>query len=168
LPRDFDAWSNYGCEAPVAAHTAVIANSIGYRNMPSVVARVLACRRPDSRAGSEVERLKAAVAMGKILAVADRPAARWLLEPIRDRPDLLGGGGYATIDRQQWIMAWSLVEPELAQQLFDEEVERQLDSDSGKLSYGVLMKTVETLTASADQFVQQLARDDALWFPGEE
>ena len=59
LPPDFDPWSNFGCEAPVAAHTAVIANSIGYRDMGSVVARVLACRRPDSRARSEVERLKA-------------------------------------------------------------------------------------------------------------
>ena len=65
-------------------------------------------------------------------------------------------------------MAWSLIHPEMARELFDKEVQRQLESNFSKLRQGVLTKTVEALTASPEQFVRLLARDDALWFPGEE
>ena len=164
LPTDFDMWLNQLWEAPVAAYTAVLAKKSGYPDMPSVVARVLACRRPDNRSESEVFRLKSVVRMAKILAVVDRGTARWLLTPIRERPELLGSGGYSSIDRNEWILAWSLVDPEYAKELFEKEIQRQLNSDSGVLTFGALPRTLEVLTASPQELHAPLTRRDWLWF----
>ncbi len=167
LPVGFDTWSNYGREAPIAAYTAVVAQEIGYADMQSVVARVLACRRPDSRMHSDVDRLKSVVTMAKILAVVDRQAARWLLEAIRDRDELFGGGGYDSIDRNDWLLAWSLVDSQFAQRLVEEEIRRQVIGPWGKLKVGTLTRAVEMLSAPKYEFMRVLTENDAIWFPGD-
>ena len=94
-----------------AAWTAGQAQTVGYPDMASVVAHVLACRPTEDDAQSPAHRLETLVRMAKVLALIDPAAARDMLAVVAPHSNLLGTG-YSGFEQQDWLVARCLAEPE--------------------------------------------------------
>jgi hypothetical protein len=152
-PEAWRAWSNYGGRSVFAAWSAGQAQAIGYPDMASVVARVLACRPTEADAHSPAHRLETLVRMAKVLALIDPAAARDMLEVVAPRSDLLGTG-YSGFDHQDWLLARCLADPERTAALVDEAI-AALASRKGQLAFynSGLMQLADVLTAPPAQRV---------------
>lgn len=150
----FRSWSNYGGNSVFAAWTAGQAQVVGYPDMASVVARVLACRPTEQDGHSPAHKLETLVRMAKVLALVDPAAARQLLDGVTLRSNLLGTG-YSGFESQDWLMARCLADPERAPALVDEAIAKLKRQKGERDFYGSgLMQLAEVLTAPPDQRVR--------------
>jgi RNA polymerase sigma factor (sigma-70 family) len=118
-PDPYDRSSSSGAETAAAAHVAACARRIGYPDMESVIMRVMATRRGQTR-GNAVAQIRSATVAAVPLALIDPGAARTILEQI----DARGGLDPSTLPnaRDPWQTAWALVDLDRAEALFDAEL----------------------------------------------
>ena len=166
-PEVFRSWSNYGGRGLLAARLTAHADAIGYPDMHSVMHQALACRPIGEDAWTEISRQKQTVQMAMVVATVNPSTARDLLQSIDVRDELLGGGGYDTIDRTEWYRAWALADPIHAEEIFTSALKERADNfDLFKSSLYVIP---EVLSIPPKERVQHiLKRNYASWFPGEE
>jgi hypothetical protein len=167
-------WANRsassGGEMAGAAHVALCARRIGYRDMESVIMRVLAARPGSGRnASSERTRPISAIAVSTVpLALIDPGAARTVLEQLERR----GGFDPATewSTREPWLVAWSLADLQKARAVFESTL-GSLDQQKEVNLWGTgIFEMVELLTAPPDRREAVLDRraGGAAWRPGGE
>jgi hypothetical protein len=164
------AWrsASSGGEMAGAAHVALCARRIGYPDMESVVMRVIAARRSRGRdASSERTRLVHAIAVSTVsLALVDPDAARTVLEQIEARAGFDPATEWSTCE--PWLVAWSLVDLEKAQAVFESTL-KSLDQRKEVNLWGTgLFETVKVLTAPPDRREEALEEraGGASWRPG--
>jgi hypothetical protein len=114
----------------VAAHLALQASQIKHPEIESIIQQALALRIPAHAETSTVSRLQSTVNAALFLAFVDPPIARRLLADLeRDvKGNLLGDGGYTSVDRRDWLYAWVLADSEHAADLIKAEMEENKDS----------------------------------------
>ena len=82
---------------------------------------------------SDIYALKATLKQSKFIALSDRNASRFLLRSLEPHLELLGGGGYDSLNTED-VVAWSLTDTARAKEIFDEIVGRRsrTGSDSAR------------------------------------
>jgi uncharacterized GH25 family protein len=166
-PEAFRSWSNYGGASVMAAHVAGQAREVGYPDLDSVVARVLATRIT-GHDDTPARVTEAHVATALVLALADPATARQLLEWLEPRSDLVGSG-YSSIHRKHWFQAWALADPVRAAALFDRELKALQADPKADIERSGLFDLAEILTIPPEERPKHLLRPfGAFWFPGEE
>jgi hypothetical protein len=165
--QQFQSWSNFGAPSVFAARVARQAQDIGYPDMDSVIARVLAVRQIDRHESlARITESHAVTAM--ILALTDPPTAKHLLRSIEPRKDVIGTG-YSSIRRQYWLQAWALADLPHAVELFDRELAGLKKETTIDLQNNGMVGMIEILTIPPEERAWRLIRYfGAFWFPGEE
>ena len=163
--RDYRSMMNYGFEAPSAGFAALIGQQVGYPDVQELVMRALASRRQPEGLTSDIYALKATLKQSKFIALSDRNASRFLLRSLEPHLELLGGGGYDSLNNEDWLLAWSLTDTARAKEIFDEMLEE--DRKQVVLRQGRLTRVVGLLLLPDDQFWRNLSRDEGVWFPGQ-
>ena len=161
----FDSMMNYGYEAPAAGFTALIGKQIGYPDVQELVMRALASRRQPDGFTSDIYALKATLKQSKFVALSDRNASRFLLRSLKPNLELLGGGGYDSLNSEDWLLGWSLTDTTRAKEIFDEMLKE--DQKQGVLRQGRLTRVIGLLLLPDDQFWRKLAQEEAVWYPGQ-
>ncbi len=163
----FRSWSNFGGRSVFAARLACQAREVGYPDMASVVARVLATRLTDAESDpAHVAESHTMTAL--LLSAVDRGAARELLRAAESRGPVVGAGnGY--VRRRERVRAWALVDPVP----FTRRLEKELSAGKGgrpaQAVYEDLLEVAEVLSVPPEQRLRFiLRRGSAFWFPGEE
>jgi hypothetical protein len=166
-PNELRSWSNYGAPSVFAARVAGQAREIGYPDMESVVARVLAVRQID-RYESPARATESQVATAMVLALTDPATARQLLLPLEPRKNLIGSG-YSSIRRSFWLQAWALADLTHAVELFDRELAALKQDGTTDLYDNGVVGMIELLTTPPEERARYLLRHyGVFWFPGEE
>ncbi len=150
-PQAWRSWSGFGGRGVFAAWTAGQAQAVGYPDMASVVARVLACRPTEEEGYSPAHRLETLVRMAKVLALIDPAASRDILDVVAPRSRLLGTG-YSGFEQQDWLVARGLADPERTPALVDQTI-AALAATKGRLDFyhSGLMQLADVLTAPPEQ-----------------
>lgn len=165
--KEFQSWSNYGAPSVFAARVAGMAQKIGYPDMDSVLARVLAVRQTN-RYESPARVTESHLATALILALTDPAAARQILRAIEPRNAVIGTG-YSSIRRNFWLPAWALADLPHAVELFDRELAGLAMKDTINLQENGMVGMIEILTIPPPERARHLLRYyGAFWFPGEE
>ncbi len=167
-PEPFRSWSNYGGRAVFAAWTAGQAHALGYPDPGSAVARALACQLSSNEAHSPAHALETKVRMAKVLALVDPSTARQLLERVVPQQTVLGTS-YTGFERQDWLVARCLADPQRGPALVDEAIAK-LDPKNDRAFYqSGLMQLAQVLSAPPEQRVRQvMGLNSGLYFPNEE
>ncbi len=166
-PEEFRSWSNYGGASALAARVAGQARAVGYPDLESMIYRVLAMRSP-AQDDSPAHLAEADVATAMILALADPVTARQLLETVEPRSNLIGTG-FSQVHRKHWLLAWALVDPARAAELFDQELTALKGKPQADLQASGLTDLVELLTTPPPGRAHLLLRYyGGFWFPDEE
>jgi RNA polymerase sigma factor (sigma-70 family) len=153
--RGRSAWS--GGETASAARIAACARRIGYPDMESVIARVLATR-PDDMPHTFINRewrMRCIAVSAVHLALVDPGAARTVLEQVEAR----GGVDPATLGnaREPWLNAWALVDLAKAAAVLDATL-AALDKEKPRGLWGTgLFETAELLIALPERRPRILA-----------
>jgi hypothetical protein len=143
--RGRSAWS--GGETAAAARIADCARRIGYPDMESVIARVLATR-PDDMPLTFINRewrMRCIAVSAVYLALVDSGAARTVLEQVEAR----GGIDPASLGnaREPWLEAWALVDLAKAAEILDATL-ANLGKEKPRGLWGTgLFETAELLIA---------------------
>jgi protocatechuate 3,4-dioxygenase beta subunit len=166
-PEEFRQWSSWGAPSVFAARVAGQAHEIGYPDMDSVIARVLAVRQID-RYESPARVTESHAATALILALTDATTAKQILRSIEPRNAVIGTG-YSSIRRQLWLPAWALADLHHAGELFDRELASFKEKATIDLQDNGMTRMVEILTIPPEERPRRLLRSyGAFWFPGEE
>jgi protocatechuate 3,4-dioxygenase beta subunit len=166
-PDEFRPWSNYGAPSVFAARVAGQARQIGYPDMESVVARVLALRQVEGYE-SPARVTESHVATAMILALTDPATASQILRSVEPRKDVIGTG-HSSIRRQYWLLAWALADLPHAVELFDLELGTLKEKGAIDLQDNGMAGMIEILTIPAEERAWRLLRHfGVFWFPGEE
>jgi hypothetical protein len=162
----FRGWNNPDVSG-LAARVAIQARDIGYPDLDSVVARVLALR-PTIQQDSPARVAEAHVATAMILALADPPAARELLRAAESHAETIGSG-LSGIRHHYWLQAWALADLPHAAQLFRKELESVKSRPKASLSERGLIGMLDILTTRPEDRTHRILGEfGTFWFPGEE
>jgi hypothetical protein len=168
-PEEFRSWSNFGGRGIFAAWTAGQAQRVGYPDMASVIARVLACRDSDLDAFSPIRRLENLVRNAKVLVLIDPAVSRNMLDRIASRKELLGSG-YSGFQTQDWLLARCLADPVQAPAWIDEAIAK-MDQRKDPMAFyrsGVIQLAQVLTAAPARRLRVLMGLNSALSFPDEE
>jgi hypothetical protein len=167
-PEAFNSWTNYGGRAVFAAWTAGQAQVLGYPDPASAAARALACQLGGHEAHSPAHALETQVRMAKVLALVDPSAARHLLERVAPQQNVLGTG-YSGFEKQDWLLARCLADPERGPVLIDEAIAKLDAKDRNAFYNSGLMQLAKVLSAPPEQRVRKvMGLNSGLNFPNEE
>ncbi len=153
-PGALRTWS--GGRSMMAAWIAAQSQVVGYPDMASVVARVLACRPTEPDEDSPTRVLETHVRVAKVLALIDPAAAQAMLDNVAPRQDVLGTG-HSGFDRRDWFMARCLADPARAQPWVDELIAK-LGEGKGRLDFydSGLLQLAQVLTARPERRLHEL------------
>jgi hypothetical protein len=144
-----------------------MAREVGYPDMESVVARVLAVRQID-RHETPARVTESHLATALTLALTDPGTARQVLRAIEPRSSLIGTG-YSSIRREYWLPAWALADLPHAVELFDRELAGFPGKETISLQDNGMAGMIEILTIPHEERFRHLWRfRGVFWFPGEE
>jgi hypothetical protein len=149
----FRSWSNYGGRSTFAAWTAGQAQALGYPDMASVVAQVLACRPTGQEAHSPAHALEIQVRMAKVLALVDPAVARQMVDRVHPQQALLGTG-YSGFERKDWLLARCLANPARGPALVDETMAHLDRKDNMAFYHSGLMQLAQVLTEPPERRVR--------------
>ncbi|HLJ94844.1 MAG TPA: sigma-70 family RNA polymerase sigma factor, partial [Gemmataceae bacterium] len=161
------SWSNNGGPSVFAARVAGLAQKIGYPDMESIIARVLAVRQTNYYE-SPARVIESHLATAMILALTDPATARQILHAIEPQSAAIGTG-YSSIRRRYWLPAWALADLPHAVELFDRELAGLQEKDTIDLQDNGMTGMIAILTIPPPERAQHLLQFyGAFWFPGEE
>ncbi|HZV03744.1 MAG TPA: carboxypeptidase-like regulatory domain-containing protein [Gemmataceae bacterium] len=167
-PEPFRSWTNCGGRAVFAAWTAGQAQVLGYPDPASAVARALACQLDKHEAHSPAHALETQVRMAKVLALVDPSSARHLLDRVAPQQNVLGTG-YSGFEKQDWLLARCLADPERGPALVDEAIAKLDAKDRMSFYNSGLMQLAQVLSAPPEQRVRKvMGLNSGLVFPNEE
>jgi hypothetical protein len=166
-PEALRPWSNFGGPSVFAARVAEMAQEIGYPDMDSVIARVLAVRATNrSESPARVTEFHLGTAL--ILALTDPATAGQILRAIEPRSAVIGTG-YSDVRRRYWLPAWALADLPHAVKLFDQELAGLQKKDTINLQDNGMAGMIEILTIPPPERARHLLQYNwGFWFPGEE
>ena len=163
----FRTWSNYGAPSVFAARVAGQAQEVGYPDMDSVVARVLAVRQT-GREETPARVAESHTAAAMILALTDPATAADILRSIEPRANLIGTG-HSSIRREYWFKAWALADLDRAVELVNCELAGSSDKTKLDLQDTGIAGMIEILTIPPAERPRHMLRYfGVFWFPGEE
>lgn len=166
-PEPFRSWTGYGGRAVFAAWTAGQAHALGYPDPASAVARALVCQLSENEAHSPAHALENQVRMAKVLALVDPAAARHLLARVVPQQTVLGTG-YTGFEKQDWLLARCLADPERGPALVDEAIAK-LNAKGRDFYDSGLMQLAQVLSAPPRRRVRLvMGLNSAIVFPNEE
>ncbi len=167
-PEPFRSWSGYGGRAVFASWTAGQAHALGYPDPAGAVARALACQMSGREAYSPAHVLENRVRMAKVLALVDPSAARQLLERVVAQQTVLGTG-YSGFEKQDWLLARCLADPERGPALVDEAIAKLNPKENMAFYYSGLMQLAQVLSAPPERRVRLvMGLNSGVIFPDEE
>ena len=142
----FLGWGIYATQGVYAAHLAMRAGRIGYRDMETLTHRILSMRVDRFGGSSPGGPHATQVATAKVLALSDPQAARQLLVDIEPRwkrfEQSESHEGLGRLRRSDWFRAWALADPLHACELVTAEFEGwDNDPDRALLKTGVTTVT---------------------------
>jgi hypothetical protein len=169
LPVDheaaFDRWNHAGGATGTAARIAFCARRVGYPDMSSVVARVLATRPDPNR--YPPSHLSDPIAAGAaLLALTDPAAAREMLRQGEASQGSLPTPG-ARGSRDRWLIAWGLADLKHAQSRVESEL-AAIEDAKGMNSQGSLVLRLAELLASPPSRTAEMLWGPKFdtWYPG--
>ncbi len=167
-PEAFRSWTNYGGRAVFAAWTAGQTAVLGYPDPESAVARALACQLSEHEAHSPAHALETQVRMAKVLALVDPGAARHLLARVVPQQKILGTG-YSGFEKQDWLVARCLADPERGPALVDEAIAKLNAKERMDFYQSGLMQLAQVLSAPPQRRVRLvMGLNSGLIFPEKE
>ncbi len=159
-PSSSEVWGSWPAGA---GFVALQAGQIGYPDMESVAARVLA-RRPSKKHGpgvqdaSDIQALQSEIIMATFFALVDRQAAQEVLHSVEAQSGALRPEADPAL-RWAWLKAWALVEPKRGQALFDEAATSIKGGPADDSQFYDLVGVADLLAAPPSEKARHIAED---------
>jgi hypothetical protein len=154
--REFMSMSHMGGgTSGLAASIGYQARLAGYRDMQSVVGRILACR-PNNQydSPSNLAEMNAKTAMG--LALIDPATAKWVLDRAVPAADRQVPGHLR--QRREWLFAVAIADPQRGIAEIDKIIEQARNSQDGVGGTSLIELLITLTQPSEAEMVRELAR----------
>ncbi len=164
-PNEFRSYS--GGAPLVAADVAMIASDAGYPDLRGVVLQVLSAGETSDLRHDQISHLQTTCDVALFLTRVDRSASRALLQIVAERAEFVGQGGYDSVNRNDWLLAWCLTDATVAKALFANAIKAGIDK-AGSVDQNVIVGVIGTLILSDNELHSRLRMNRSFWQPGEE
>jgi protocatechuate 3,4-dioxygenase beta subunit len=160
-------WNNYGGQSAMAARMVGQAAEVQYPDVRSLVYRAVALRPSVDARVNPLESIRGSVTTALHLACVDRETALQLLKSVEPRSELIGRGGYNTIPRREWVMAWMLVDRSRGVKMAHEWLDQIPSDREGNLRFLEVLDAIELLATPSGERSLHVARCiGPFWRPG--